>query len=68
MDPELQDSFLLAPSVETLALVKVFPLIPALKRDVTVRHCFHCCQKFVVFTFTEHNRYDYYSLSPCYLT
>ncbi|KAJ3516556.1 hypothetical protein NLJ89_g1051 [Agrocybe chaxingu] len=33
MDPEQQ--ILLAPSPENLASVKVFPLIPALKRDVT---------------------------------
>ncbi|KAF9485221.1 receptor-activated Ca2+-permeable cation channel [Pholiota conissans] len=35
MDPEQQASFLLAPTIATLASVKVFPLIPALKRDVT---------------------------------
>ncbi|KAF8962728.1 hypothetical protein BDZ97DRAFT_1920296 [Flammula alnicola] len=35
MDPEQQASVLLAPTVESLASVKVFPLIPALKRDVT---------------------------------
>ncbi|KAF8199535.1 receptor-activated Ca2+-permeable cation channel [Pholiota molesta] len=36
MDPEQQSSFLLAPTLDTLASVKVFPLIPALKRDVTL--------------------------------
>ncbi|KAF8150616.1 receptor-activated Ca2+-permeable cation channel [Crassisporium funariophilum] len=35
MDPEQQSS-LLAPTPEYLATVKVFPLIPSLKRDVTV--------------------------------
>lgn len=34
-DPELQAS-LLAPSPEDLAAVKVFPLIPAIKKDVIV--------------------------------
>jgi hypothetical protein len=36
MDPELQTSALLAPTREALSSVKVFPLIPALKRDVLV--------------------------------
>ena len=36
MDSEQQTSPLLAPTPETLASVKVFPLIPALKRDVLV--------------------------------
>ncbi|KDR76350.1 hypothetical protein GALMADRAFT_247756 [Galerina marginata CBS 339.88] len=35
MDPEQQTSNLLAPTLDNLASVKVFPLIPALKRDVT---------------------------------
>jgi len=35
MDPEQQT--LLAPTTERLASVKVFPLIPALRKDVTVR-------------------------------
>ena len=35
MDPEQQT--LLAPATERLASVKVFPLIPALRKDVTVR-------------------------------
>jgi hypothetical protein len=34
MDPEQQT--LLAPTTERLASVKVFPLIPALRKDVTV--------------------------------
>ncbi|KAF9007612.1 receptor-activated Ca2+-permeable cation channel [Cyathus striatus] len=34
MDPELQSSTLLAPSPESLSSVKVYPLIPSLKRDV----------------------------------
>jgi len=34
MDPEQQT--LLAPATEGLASVKVFPLIPALRKDVTV--------------------------------
>lgn len=36
MDPEQPSSALLAPTLENLASVKVFPLIPALKKDVTV--------------------------------
>lgn len=35
MDPEQPSSALLAPTLENLASVKVFPLIPALKKDVT---------------------------------
>ncbi|KAH6913281.1 hypothetical protein BKA70DRAFT_1369915 [Coprinopsis sp. MPI-PUGE-AT-0042] len=35
MDPE-QQTGLLAPTAENLAKVKVFPLIPALKKDITV--------------------------------
>lgn len=34
MDPEQPSSALLAPTLENLASVKVFPLIPALKKDV----------------------------------
>lgn len=37
MDPELPTSRLLAPSADTLAAVKVFPLIPSLKKDILVR-------------------------------
>lgn len=36
MDPEYQISNLLAPTPEDLASVKVFPLIPSVKKDVTV--------------------------------
>lgn len=36
MDPEEPSRGLLAPSVEQLAAVKVFPLIPSLKKDVIV--------------------------------
>jgi hypothetical protein len=36
MDPEQQTSALLAPTRELLSSVKVFPLIPALKRDILV--------------------------------
>ncbi|PPQ91007.1 hypothetical protein CVT25_013932 [Psilocybe cyanescens] len=35
MDPENQASSLLAPTVHNLASIKVFPLIPTLKRDIT---------------------------------
>ncbi|EAU85471.1 hypothetical protein CC1G_06372 [Coprinopsis cinerea okayama7 len=35
MDPEQQTTPLLAPTAENLAKVKVFPLIPALRKDVT---------------------------------
>lgn len=38
MDLEDQSHALLAPTAESLEAVKVFPLIPSLKRDVTVRH------------------------------
>lgn len=37
MDVEDAAAALLAPSAEVLASVKVFPLIPHLKRDVLVR-------------------------------
>jgi hypothetical protein len=37
MDHEDQTAALLAPSPEFLATVPVFPLIPAIKKDVTVR-------------------------------
>ncbi|KAF8640326.1 hypothetical protein AX16_010221 [Volvariella volvacea WC 439] len=36
MDPETQTAHLLAPTVDDVASVKVFPLIPALKGDVIV--------------------------------
>ncbi|TFK40031.1 receptor-activated Ca2+-permeable cation channel [Crucibulum laeve] len=35
MDPEQQSSALLAPTQEHLAQIKVFPLIPALRKDIT---------------------------------
>lgn len=49
MDPEQPSvAALLAPTPENLASVKVFPLIPALKKDITVSTGFRSLDRVVL--------------------
>lgn len=51
MDPEQQT--LLAPTTEGLASVKVFPLIPSLRKDVAVRSLLS-----LILLYLEQSQYD----------
>ena len=58
MDPESEARYLLAPTPEQLASVKVFPLILSLRREATVSEYYLPSFQFsFIFIMSDYNRY-----------